>query len=661
MISIDEKNSFIAGYKNISDGIDTILSLLDVFKKNKELIYNIVQSRFNIDNAVFPYQDFIDLESSLYELKNYFNSHPVFEEEYVTEQYKAFMKAEVVSFVPENFAYLQSHTVDLVIKYIREAGNLDFIAAKSENGVISSIYNIPRHYIQHYRKIEDIRAKLHIFYQIRSIDGSIVMIGANGSGKSSLARHLNNKLSSNIAILSAQRFLYYQKKKSISTEGNEIDRVRAFQLVSKSAQDQNIQQLITTDMNLLMDALLSQHIDCTVDYYVREKDKQRSVLSRTIDIWNKIIEHREIYAERTGVYVKGKGIAEYDFNLLSDGEKAIFYYIGHILFAREKSYIIVDEPENHLNLTVCNKLWDELEKERSDCRFIYLTHNLSFATSRSNSTILWNKKFTPPYNWDFEILPQNSTIPPRLMMEIVGSRKDIMFCEGHDTGSMDYMLYSILFPQYTVIPVAGHRNVISYVNAYNSSSYFPNHAVGIIDGDHHLPEQIEKWKSQAIYTIPVNEIENIICDKDILEKAVDNFCSPEEALEKYYERFWKILEETKEQQATNYIAEYINNSFNENFLHETKEIDVLIREAHSLLETTAIKKRYTEILERIDDVISSKDYSAALRFVNFKKRLTNDIAKVIVDHYENRILDLIKKDNKLQEHIRATYFPDCPF
>lgn len=661
MISAEEKKNFIAGYKNISDGIDTILSMLIVFKDNKEIIYQIIGSRYNVEDSNFPLDEFIDLESNLIFLKDYFVAHPVFDDKYVTEQYKAFMKAEVISFIPEQLSCLQSYVVNSVKKYINDALNPDSIVAENESGVINNIYRIPRQYIHYYKNIEDIRAKLHIFYQIRSIDGSIVMIGANGSGKSSLARQLNNKLSSNIAILSAQRFLYYQNKNNISTKGNEIESVRAFQRVSKSALDQNIQNLITTDMNLLMDTLLSQHIDCSMEFYKNESNKKESFLSRTINIWNNIIEHRKIYADRSGVHVIGEGIAEYDFNLLSEGEKAIFYYIGHILVASEKSYIIVDEPENHLNMTICNKLWDTLEKERSDCKFIYLTHNLSFATSRSNSTILWNKKFTPPYNWDFEILPQDSTIPPMLLMEIVGSRKAIMFCEGNDKGSMDYRLYSILFPKYTVIPAAGHRNVISYVNAYNSSNYFPNRAVGIIDGDYHLPVQIEKWKSQEIFTLPINEIENIICDEFILRKAVDNFCSQKEDLDKYFERFWKLLEEKKEELATNYIAEFINNYFNENFLHATKAIDALVEEVQSLLDAVRIRERHAEVLKEINDVISKKDYSAALRRVNFKKRLTNDIAKVIVDHYENRILDLIKKDNTVQDHIRETYFPNCPF
>ena len=163
-----------------------------------------------------------------------------------------------------------------------------------------------------------------------------------------------------------------------------------------------------------------------------------------------------------------KTTRELQFNLLSDGEKSVFYYIGHILLALENSYIIVDEPENHLHLAICNRLWDCLEQERPDCKFIYLTHNLDFATSRTDSTILWNKSFIPPSQWNFEILPSSETIPEVLVMELVGSRKNICFCEGDTKSSLDYRLYSILFPNYTIIPVSGHRNVIEYTNTYNT-------------------------------------------------------------------------------------------------------------------------------------------------------------------------------------------------
>ena len=154
---------------------------------------------------------------------------------------------------------------------------------------------------------------------------------------------------------------------------------------------------------------------------------------------------------------------------LSDGEKAIFYYIAHVLLAQEKSYIIVDEPENHLHLALVSKLWDTLELIREDCQFIYLTHNLEFANTRTNSKKIWMKSFTAPATWDMQEIESNKDIPQVLYMELLGSRKAILFCEGKKT-SYDINLYSRLFPNYLVIPVDGHMQVINFTRAFNAST-----------------------------------------------------------------------------------------------------------------------------------------------------------------------------------------------
>ena len=79
-------------------------------------------------------------------------------------------------------------------------------------------------------------------------------------------------------------------------------------------------------MNGLINALVSQHTDCTFTYYETDR-KEISFLSKTIELWNKIIEHRSLINSRTGLFVTGQNIKPYDFNQLSDGEKAVFYYI----------------------------------------------------------------------------------------------------------------------------------------------------------------------------------------------------------------------------------------------------------------------------------------------------------------------------------------------
>ena len=77
-------------------------------------------------------------------------------------------------------------------------------------------------------------------------------------------------------------------------------------------------------------------------------------------------------------------------------------------------------------------------------------------------------------------------------------------------------------------------DVISNTYAFNKSKQlFGNSAIGVIDGDFHLEKAKEKWKSDSIFCIPVQEVENLLCDEVLLEAGNTRFCCPEEcAVEK---------------------------------------------------------------------------------------------------------------------------------
>ena len=244
-------------------------------------------------------------------------------------------------------------------------------------------------------------------------------------------------------------------------------------------------------------------------------------------------------------------------------------------------------------------------------------------------------------------------------MEVLGSRKKVCFCEGKDKSCLDYKLYSTLFPEYTVIPVGGHLDVVNYTNAFNKLPFRPNDAVGIIDGDCHRPEQVDKWKGQGIYTLPINEIENLLCAPAIIDAANRSFMSKSDATQCYYDSFWHELEQNRTQQATWYVNNALNNRFKENFLREKQNIADLKVELGQVTSSTEIDALYAQRLEAIEDIIARKDYDAALTIANFKGKLTKHIAKnAIVDNYSDRVLGLIKSNSELQTAIKQKYFAD---
>lgn len=659
MLTEQEINSINLGLTNINASIQRITQIISILHDKKNLISSILNTRYSQENLDYDSKFTIlcKCKHKLDDLSEKYSRLPMVTSN-ISDQYKTFLQSEIMLYNPQNKHLIDDSSTRQILNFInKQTTNIPNISP-SDSHVIECLHFLPEQYDSYTNELSNLYTKIFIFNQISGIDGNIVMVGANGSGKSTFARQLNGKLANNIVILSAQHFLYYSKRQNISATGNEIKKVRDFQHNMKLGSDSNFTQIMTSDMNDLVNALVSEYADCAFDYYENNNRKQ-SYLSQTITLWHSIIEHRYLESTRTGLNVFGENISNYEFNQLSDGEKAVFYYIGHILLAQPNSYIIIDEPENHLHLTICNKLWDILEQQRPDCKFIYLTHNLNFATTRTNCTILWNKSFIPPSNWKFEILPENDIIPEVMIMELVGSRKNICFCEGNNQSSIDYKLYSVLFPQFTLIPVSGHRDVIDYVNSYNSTSSFITKALGIIDGDYHHPEQIGKWKQNNIFTLPINEIENVLCDDYILSFAIERFCAPNNALDNFHTAFWQLLQNTREQLASTYVNNLINEQFKENFLHEKNNIESIISELNTITSPDQIKSIYEQTLSKIDIFISTKNYNDAIRFVNFKGRLTKDIAKkTIIDKYENRVLDLIKKECSLQDYIKQTYFAD---
>ncbi|EDO28040.1 predicted protein, partial [Nematostella vectensis] len=199
---------------------------------------------------------------------------------------------------------------------------------------------------------------------------------------------------------------------------------------------------------------------------------------------------------------------------MSDGEKVMLYLIAQVLQAPIQGFIVVDEPEMYLHKTILKKLWDILESERSDCLFIYLTHDLDFATSRTTAKKIWIKSFTHPDKWEIEDIPTDQ-IPESLLFELLGSRKNILFCEGVK-GSIDERVYSTLFPELTIMPVGSCFDVINHTKAFNKLSNVNTKAFGIIDSDHHDLERLEKLEKENVYSFKIAEVENLFLDIDFL-------------------------------------------------------------------------------------------------------------------------------------------------
>lgn len=289
---------------------------------------------------------------------------------------------------------------------------------------------------------------------------SIVLLGANGAGKTRMSVWIDeNNPELNIHRISAQKSLnmpeYVSPTELKKAEDNFLygttndDRDWLKRYGKKNNRWGNEPEIhMLNDYQSLMEFLMTENFEKSIEYREKHKDgnpefDNETKLEKIKKIWEKVITHRKlkICAGKIEVESIGENTEKYNGNLMSDGERAIFHYIGEVVSAKDNSLIIIDEPENHLHNSILEKLWNEIEAERQDCVYLYITHNLYFARSRNNAQIIWIKNMLDKQKWDFELL-NSDEFSDDLLLEILGNRQGVLFIEGTPDKSIDRKLYS---------------------------------------------------------------------------------------------------------------------------------------------------------------------------------------------------------------------------
>ncbi|RDU65275.1 hypothetical protein CQA53_06790 [Helicobacter didelphidarum] len=518
----------------------------------------------------------------------------------------------------------------------------------------------------YYQEIINSFLAVELVKLVTEYKGNLILIGANGSGKSTFARHFKGSVSqhypSKFVVIPAQKVFFLKSRDSIPLFDKAENDISHFQSHDKLYKTANEAYSITNDLETITNYLTAEYSKITHNTHSKGI-REVSMFEKIFQIWNEIITHIQLSLDENGnnivVTPQDTSLPLYDFMGLSDGEKCMFYCIASVMIAKEKSYIIVDEPENHLNMAIVNTLWDKLENARRDCHFIYLTHNPYFVSGRNNTKMLWIKSFNPlKIHWDYKELP-NENIPQELLVELLGSKKPILFCEG-TRDSIDYKLYSILFKNYTIIPAGGHREAIEYCKSINDNEIFNLKAIAIIDKDYYEDNEINKWKEKNIYPLDIVEIENLLCDEKILKEAQKRFCAEENIVEIAKEKLLDEINKNKEQQAIKYamfgVNKLLNNCIDKKNVKSIDEAEQTFKER---IEEIKIKEFYDKYLKLLDEIYKTKDYNKALQKYN-SKGVLGIVGNTISQNYKDRILKLISENDELQNIIREKYFKEIP-
>jgi ABC-type branched-subunit amino acid transport system ATPase component len=512
---------------------------------------------------------------------------------------------------------------------------------------------------------DQIEFNIDFFDKIGYFDSNVVAIGANGSGKTTLSNKFKTYLQNNGVVISAQRILLVPSFDAIANPAKTASELKQYQVRDKSNKSDGEFRYLQQEFGIVLKNLLADNISAGNSYRknainaVKEGNKisnpESTNLDTTFQIWNSLIEHRTISCE-DGINITAKSTdgRSYPAIQMSDGEKVMLYLIAQVLQAPKNGFIVVDEPEMYLHKTILKKLWDLLENERNDCIFIYLTHDLDFATSRTTAKKIWIKSFTHPDKWEIKDIPTDD-IPESLMFELLGSRKNILFCEGNK-GSIDERVYSILFPELTIMPVGSCFDVINHTKAFNKLKNVNTNAFGLIDSDHHDSSRLEKLREFDIYYFSVAEVENLFLDSDFLIILANQILSDKSNIELIKADVIKELDKLKETQAANYVSTKVNYYFTDSDVSKGNALAQLEKNYQEFINKISINDWFTNRISELDKMISDSDYEKVL--ISFNNKGIKKVASkhLNISDFTDRSVKLLQSSNEAKLALNK-YFP----
>lgn len=624
------------------------------------------------------------LGDSCKEIENYYNQNYL---NYKDNIFRS-IKDEEFQIGPNSFEKIFTESVDFLksqLNFAEQLLSLDYVQNESrlskytnkifENciNVIKNEYNMTIDVISMFFEIlykTNIQKKygcLLLLKTFSQIEENIVLIGGNGSGKSSLANQLKGDDTETIAVIPAQKNLYFSINDTglLTTGRKDLITLLFENNINKGKSNNFSYDYFNFQNNQFTRLIVGMQSEFTTYLYQCERegvvpDKNKTVFSKLRTVFHILFPDIELRFDDSKTFCLSciKQGEKYQVNALSEGEKVVIYYTISVLLAKENSFVIVDEPETYINPSLTNCLWDVLTDMRSDCQFIFITHSIDFVLGRTNSKIAWIKSYTYPDKWEFEILKEDQEFPKALMTEILGSKKSIVFCEGDNKASLDYHIYkAILGTDFSIIPVQGHRQVVEYCKAVNKLD-FNFKAYGIIDGDDFSEGKVENYRNSNIYVLPFNEIEMFIIDDIILEDTMQ-YIYPvdyQDRINKFKAKFWERVIEKKEKIALNYVRQIINEHIETQKIANGNSLDTITTSLKQL-SNLDVKCIYQNKIEELEELINNRNYKGILKVCNLKKEITRDIAVNELDKdYEEKVKQQIMTNEMFQEKLKSEYF-----
>lgn len=489
---------------------------------------------------------------------------------------------------------------------------------------------------------------------------AITIIGANGSGKTRFTDKLMSSLEpQNVFRISALKAMFVNEKTDplpSSIDGQYSNIISKAHFLRDNA---------VTQFEKMVSIFIYEEMLNLMKYKTATAGKPKASplkstrLDKLIEKWQEIFPDNKVLLKQGRLlFSRQQNDDEYSTRRLSSGEKAVFYYLGAAILAPANAIVFVDNPAQFLHPSIQRIVWDSVEKIRSDCSFIYTTHDTEFSSDRSENTIIWVKSYnSDDISWDYTILPPRTSLLDDIYISILGERKPVLFIEGDAIHSIDSKLYPLIFKRFAIKPLGSCDKVIESVRSFNDLQSLQNlDAYGIVDRDRRTDDEVLSLRKRKILVPDVAEIENILMLEDVMTAVClhNEVKSPIEAVAKVKNNILELFKVNLEAQAIEHTRHRIKRTTQMIIDLKADSIEKIEEHLNSLTDKIKPKDIHANYVADFINYYNTKNYDAILKVFNHKEMISQSNVAIITGSYKpnngnprksyiNSVIDILKE------------------